>query len=402
MLPIPFTSHNITQQEVNEVKKILLSNWINRGPKAEEFEAAIEKYTKCYKAIVLNSATASLFLSLTAFGIGKGDEVITTPMTFSATAAAILQTGAKPIFIDIREDFNMDPSKIEKVITSKTKAIIPVDYAGNPCDYKHIMHLITEKKKSFIPSKNQFQKQLSRILCIADASHSLGATLNNKQASTYADMSVFSFHATKNITTGDGGALILNQLKGVHKKNLETIIKQLSLHGRNQDPYQKHQKKTWQYDIVDLGYKYNMTDIQAAIGLIQLKRYPTLLEKRKSLKSYYVKQLQKKTWALLRPTLSQKTNSACHLLSIRLKNFNEKKRNQLIDFLKKKKIEANVHYIPLPKMTYYKKLGYSLTSLPKTNQLATSQISLPFFSQMKTAQIDQVIFALDQYFKHTL
>ncbi len=402
MFHIPFTSHNITQQEVNEVKKVLLSNWINRGPKVEEFEAAIEKYTKCYKAIVLNSATASLFLSLKAFGIGKGDEVITTPMTFSATAAAILQTGAKPIFVDIREDFNIDPNKIEKAITSKTKAIIPVDYAGDPCDYKNIMNIIIEKKKKFSPSKNQFQKQLGRILCIADASHSLGAILNDKQASTYADINIFSFHATKNITTGDGGALILNQLKGVNKKKLETIIKRLSLHGRDQDPYQKHQKKTWQYDVVDLGYKYNMTDIQAAIGLIQLKRYPVLLEKRKSLKNYYVKQLQKKTWALLRPTLCQKTTSACHLLSIRLKNINEEKRNHVIDFLKKKKIEANVHYIPLPKMTYYKKLGYSITSFSKTDQLATSQISLPFFSQMKTTQIEKVILTLDQYFKKTL
>lgn len=386
---IEFSPPDITNEEIEEVIGALKSGWITTGPRTKEFERKIAEYLGVKKAVCLNSATAALELSLIFLGIGPGDEVITSAYTYTASAAVIEHVGAKIILVDTTPNsYEMDYDQVEKSITSKTKAIIPVDIAGVMCDYDR-MFKIADRKKSLFTPNNERQRSLNRVVILSDSAHSFGAKRNGFKAGQVADITCFSFHAVKNLTTAEGGAVTWTNTFGLTDDQMYTEFMLLSLHGQSKDALSKMKKGSWEYDIVYTGYKCNMTDILAAVGLIQLKRYDALLEKRFSLIDSYEKLLDKSKFDIIKHH-GNDFKSSGHLMLVRIKSFNETKRNELIVALAEKGIATNVHYKPLPMFTAYKKLGFDIKNYPNAFNIYENEITLPLHTLLVEEDIKYI------------
>ena len=377
---ITFSPPDITEREIAEVVDTLKSGWITTGPKTKKFEDEIAKYCGTKKSVALNSATAAMELALRLFDIGEGDEVITSAYTYSASASVIYHCGAKIILADTKKgEFNIDPKEIEKLITPRTKAIIPVDIAGLPADYTEIFEVVEKKRNIFNAKKGTYQEKLGRILVLADSAHSFGSDYKEKKIGSVADITSFSFHAIKNLTTAEGGALTWNFPENFDNEEIYKELMLLALHGQNKDALAKLKAGAWKYDIVMPGYKCNMTDIMASIGLVQLQRYDgEILKKKEELVSYYEKYLGDLTDKIELPIFKNDIKESCkQLYMIRLKNQDEEKRNEVIAKLGENDIATNVHFQPLPLLTAYKKLGFKIEDYPNAYNQYKNEISLP-------------------------
>ncbi len=395
---IPFSPPDITDLEINEVIDTLRSGWITTGPKTKKLECEIANFINTDKVVCLNSATACMEMTLRLLGVGPGDEVIVPAYTYTASCSIIYHVGATPIMVDCAKDsFEMDYEELSKVITNKTKVIIPVDLAGIICDYDQIFKIV-EEKKSLFSSKNEIHSKIGRIVVLADAAHAFGATRNGLSCGEIADFTSFSFHAVKNFTTAEGGAVTWNPKL---KLNDEYIYKQyqlLSLHGQSKDALSKMKIGSWEYDIVTPAYKCNMTDIQASLGLAQLKRYPDLLKRRYEIVERYNKAFYNTKISFLNH-LSDVHLSSCHLYLIRIKGIVEKERNEIIEKLAEYGISVNVHYKPLPLLSAYKKMGFSIENYPNAFEQYQNEITLPLYSTLSNEDVDYICNVLKEVIK---
>lgn len=390
LMNIPFSPPDIGEEEIAEVVDTLKSGWITTGPKTKLFESEIAKLCGTNKAVCLNSATAALELILRVLGIGEGDEVIVPAYTYTASASPVCHVGAKLVLIDVdRDTFEMDYSKLESKITDKTKAIIAVDIAGIIADYDKIFEIVEKTKAKFTP-KNDIQKLYNRIIVLADGAHSVGAKRNNKMAGNIADFTSFSFHAVKNLTTGEGGAATWKSVPGLDDEILYKEFQLLSLHGQTKDALHKNGLGNWEYDIVDPLYKCNMTDIMASIGLAQLRRYDELLNIRHNI----IKKYNEAFKNLPVKVLNHEDNthrSSGHLYLVRIDGINETTRNEIIIELAKRGISSNVHYKPLPILTAYKKMGFDINDFPNSYLQYQNEITLPLYSKLTSREVDYII-----------
>jgi dTDP-4-amino-4,6-dideoxygalactose transaminase len=375
---IPFSPPDITQAEIDAVVEVLKSGWITSGPKTIEFEKNIAKYCNTNHAVVLNSATAGLELILKVLGIEGDDEVITTPYTYAATANVLVHRGIKPTFVDVKkDDFLIDEQRVYDAITSKTKAIITVDIAGVPVDYDRIREVIKAKNRE-------------DIVLISDSAHSFGSIYKGQKVGSQMDFHVFSYHAVKNLTTAEGGAIVYNDNHLHGKEDLYREFKYTSLHGQTKDALSKMQAGAWKYDIVTDGFKCNMTDIMAAIGIVQLQRFDEMLNKRREVFDVYSKVLGDKEWAILPFKKEGETETNYHLYTLRIKGFSEEQRDRLIQMMGEKDIATNVHFMPLPLLTLYKKLGYKIEDYPNAYAQYANEISLPIYSTLTPEDAEYV------------
>lgn len=391
---IPFSPPRLDEKTVEAVKEVLLSGWITTGPKTKLFEKKIADYCGVSNVIALNSATSGLEIMLRWFGVGEGDEVIIPAYTYSATGNVILHTGAKPVLVDINtEDFNISIENIRKAITAKTKVIMPVDVGGWPVDYTGLMVLVNEEKiKNLFKATSENQLKLGRIMLLADSAHSFGATYKSKIIGSQADAHVFSFHAVKNLTTAEGGAVTLNFPKPFDNLAIYTYLNIITLHGQTKDALAKTQPGSWKYDIIEPGYKCNMMDIQAAIGLVELNRYDTeTLPRRKAICTQYNSALAKQQWAMLPSFQKENTESSYHLYMLRIKNVSEEQRDMIIQKIAEKQVSVNVHFIPLPMLTAYKTRGYKMEHYPQTYNSYSCEISLPVYYNLSDENVKMVI-----------
>ncbi|MDE6850523.1 MAG: DegT/DnrJ/EryC1/StrS family aminotransferase [Clostridia bacterium] len=387
---ISFSPPDISELEIHEVTEALKSGWITTGPRTKEFEKQVASFVGVNRAVCLNSQTACAEMALRLLGIGEGDEVITSAYTYTASASVIDHVGAKIVLVDTQADsLEMDYDKLEGVINEKTKVIIPVDLGGIPCDYDRIFSIVEKKKHLFKPS-NDYQKAFGRVIILADTAHAFGATRNGKPAGSIADFSAFSFHAVKNFTTAEGGALTWRTLKGVDDNEIYSKIQLLSLHGQNKDALAKTMLGAWEYDIIGTWYKCNMTDIAAAMGLAQFKRYPSMLARRREIIEKYD--------AAFRPlgikTLDHYTDghtSSGHLYIARVLGVTLEQRNEIIIKMAERGIACNVHYKPLPMHTAYKKLGFDIKDYPNAYKNFENEITLPLYTCLTDEQVDYVI-----------
>ncbi|MCA1041619.1 DegT/DnrJ/EryC1/StrS aminotransferase family protein [Bacillus infantis] len=386
---IPFSPPDITDVEIDEVIKTLKSGWITTGPRTKELEKRIAKYVGTNKAVCLNSATAAMELTLRILGVGPGDEVITSAYTYTASASVIEHVGAKIVLVDTALDsFEMDYSKLSDAITDKTKAIIPVDIAGKMCDYDTIFEIIERKKELFDP-KNELQSLFNRIIVMADAAHSFGAERQGIKSGQVADFTCFSFHAVKNFTTAEGGAVVWRNDCGLDDVWLYKQFMLYSLHGQSKDALTKSQNGAWEYDIVYPAYKCNMTDIMASIGLIQLDRYEGLLERRREIIKMYDTELLPLGIQSLQHYGEEFTSSG-HLYLIRIPGIDEKVRNEIIFKLAEKSISSNVHYKPLPMFSAYKNLGFDIKNYPNAYNVYKNEITLPLHTLLSNRDVEYI------------
>ena len=390
LMNIPFSPPDISEEEIDEVVDTLKSGWITTGPKTKLFENEIAKLCGTKKAVCLNSATAALELILRVLGIGEGDEVIVPAYTYTASASPVCHVGAKLVLIDVDKDsFEMDYSQLESKITPNTKAIIAVDIAGIVADYDKIYEIVEKTKSKFTP-KNDIQKLYNRVLVLADAAHAIGASRNNKMAGNIADFTSFSFHAVKNLTTGEGGAATWRSVEGLDDEALYKEFQLLSLHGQTKDALHKNQIGAWEYDIVAPLYKCNMTDIMASIGLAQLRRYDDLLNIRHNI----IKKYNEAFKDLPVKVLNHKDNnhrSSGHLYLVRINGIDEKTRNEIITSLAERGVSSNVHYKPLPILTAYKNLGFDIKDYPNSYLQYQNEITLPLYSKLTNEEVDYII-----------
>ncbi len=391
---IPFSPPRIDEKIINEVVNTLRSGWITTGPKTKLFEKKIQEYCGCSRVLCLNSATSGLELVLRWFGIGAGDEVIVPVYTYCATANVVLHTGATPVFVDVNsDDLTISIKEIEKAITSRTKAIIPVDIGGMPCDYNGINDLVSREdvKNLFRPS-NAVQEQLGRILILSDAAHSMGAVYYNKKAGSLTDITVFSFHAVKNLTTGEGGAIAFNMPKPFSNDDLYEEFNIMALHGQTKDAFTKIQGGKWKYDVISAGYKANMTDILASIGLVEIDRYENdTLVKYKQIFEKYDEVFRKYEWAEVPVYQKHKRTSAFHLYMLRIKEISEEQRDIIIEKIFEKGVAVNVHFIPLPMLSVYKGKGYDISNYPVAYNNYSREITLPAYYDLTDSQINTII-----------
>ena len=392
---IPFSPPHIRQEVIDEVTAVLKSGWITTGPKTKEFERRLTAYCGNKATVCLNSATAGLELMLRWFGVGQGDEVILPAYTYSATANVVVHCGAKPVFVDVNEsDFNISVDAIKAAITPKTKVIMPVDFAGLPCDYNRINELVHSSAHVFV-AENERQSKLGRIMVLSDAAHSIGARYHEQRTGVHADATVFSFHAVKNLTTAEGGAIALNLPDAFNNDEEYFHLCVTALHGQNKDALAKMQKGNWKYDIVEAGYKCNMTDIMAAIGLVELSRYEDeTLPVRKKIIERYQKAFAPYSWAQLPIVEDNERVSSFHLYPLRINGIDESRRDAIIQDIFNKDVSVNVHFIPLPLLSFYKKMGYSIEEYPITYRNFCSEISLPVFEDLTVEMQDVVIKAI--------
>ena len=389
-MKIPFSPPDITEAEANEVRDALLSGWITTGPRTKELERQIAAFCETSKAVCLNSATACLEMALRVLGIGPGDEVITSAYTYTASASVVCHIGAKLVLVDTQKDsFEMDYDKLADAINEKTKAVIPVDLAGIPCDYDRIFDIANSKKALFSP-KTDIQKAIGRVAIVADAAHAFGARWHGKMVGSIADFTSFSFHAVKNFTTAEGGALTWRDIEGIDNDHIYKELQLLSLHGQSKDALAKTQLGAWEYDIISPSYKCNMTDIMAAIGLVQMKRYPTLLERRKQIIGMYDDALKGCNVQVLNHYTDEHTSSG-HLYLVRLLGKDSEYRNNVITEMARRDIACNVHYKPLPMMTAYKKLGFDIKDFPNAFHMFENEITLPLNTKMTDEDLEYVI-----------
>lgn len=386
-MKIPFSPPDITEAEANEVRDALLSGWITTGPRTKELERQIATFCQTKRAVCLNSATACLESILRILGIGPGDEVITSAYTYTASASVVCHVGAKLVLVDTQQDgYEMDYAQLADAITERTKAIIPVDLGGIPCDYQRIFEIVEAKRSLFHPA-NKLQEAIGRIAITADAAHAFGAEWQGKRIGSVADFTSFSFHAVKNFTTAEGGALTWRNISGIDNEDLYHQFQLLSLHGQSKDALAKTKLGAWEYDIVSTAYKFNMTDIMAAIGLVQMKRYPSLLERRHTLIERYNKALATYDVQLL-DHFNEKHKSSGHLYLVRLLGKDSEFRNHVITEMARHEIACNVHYKPLPMMTAYKALGFDIKNYPNAFNQFHNEITLPLHTKLTDEQVD--------------
>ena len=388
---IPFSPPDITDLEINNVIEVLKSGWITTGPMTKKFESKISEYCGTEKTVCLNSATAAMEMTLRALEIGKGDEIITTAYTYTASASVIHHTGAKIVMIDTEKDsYEMDYEKLEQAITAKTKAIIAVDLAGIICDYDKIFKIVERQKEKFVAS-GKLQKTFGRIIVMADGAHSFGANYKGEKSGSVADFTSFSFHAVKNITTAEGGAVTWKNNEAIDNEEIYKTILTLSLHGQTKDALAKTKPGAWEYDVVSPAYKCNMTDIMAAIGLAQLERYEEMIIRRKEIIEKYDEAFSNTELYHILNHYTDESDSSGHLYLLRLVGKTEKYRNDLITRLAEKGISTNVHYKPLPMLTAYKNLGFNIKDYPNAFDMYKNEISLPLNTLISEDQIDYLL-----------
>lgn len=389
-MKVPFSPPDITEEEIEAVGEALRSGWITTGPRTKEFERQIGEYLGTGHAAALNSATACMELTLRLFGVGEGDEVITTAYTYTATASVVCHVGAKLVLVDTgRDSWEMDAEKLAEAVTERTKVIIPVDLAGRMCDYQRIFRIVEEKRGLFRP-EGPVQKALGRILVMADAAHAFGARARGKMCGQAADFTCFSFHAVKNLTTAEGGAVTWRSIPSIEDSWIYQQYMLLSLHGQSKDALAKTRLGAWEYDILSPAYKCNMTDIMAAIGLVQLRRYPALLARRKAIIARYEEGLADLPVEIFRH-YGEDFSSSGHLFLVRLTGKTQEFRNRLIERLAAEEVAANVHYKPLPLLTAYRNLGFDFRDFPNAMALFENEITLPLHTCLTDEQVEYVI-----------
>lgn len=389
-MKIPFSPPDITEQEADEVRDALLSGWITTGPRTKQLEREIAAFCETDRAVCLNSATACLESVLRILGVGEGDEVITSAYTYTASASVVCHVGARLVLVDTQPgSYEMDYDKLADVITERTKVVIPVDLAGIPCDYDKIFRVVESKKHLFRP-RNDIQKAFNRVIVSADAAHAFGATWHGKKIGSVADFTSFSFHAVKNFTTAEGGALTWRSREGIDNEQLYHQFQLLSLHGQSKDALAKTQLDAWEYDIVSPAYKCNMTDVMAAIGLVQMKRYPGLLARRRQLIETYNEALKDCNVALL-DHYNEEHISSGHLYLVRLLGKDSAFRNEVITEMARREIACNVHYKPLPMMTAYKALGFDIKDYPNAYRQFENEVTLPLHTRLSDEQVEYVV-----------
>ncbi len=393
---IPFSPPRIDDEIINEVVAALKSGWITTGPRTKQFEKDITEYVGCKSTIAVNSWTMGMQVLLHWWGIGEGDEVIIPAYTYCASANVIFHSGATPVMVDINEDdFNLNVAKVRSAITSKTKAIMAVDIGGLPADYTELMELINEDliKSQFSP-RNEKQEKLGRILLLSDSAHSFGAKYNGKRSGSLADISSFSFHAVKNLTTAEGGALCFNLPDSFNHNEIYKEFNTKILHGQNKDALAKTQKGNWKYDVIEPGFKCNMTDIQAAIGLIELGRYQENLNRRKEIFDQYYNAFSQEEWANNPIYETENKTSSYHLYLLRINGATEEQRDEIMQEIFNADVSVNVHFQPLPRLTAYKNLGYKMEDYPEAYNSFANEISLPVYYDLNDEQVAMVIQAV--------
>ncbi len=389
-MKIPFSPPYIDDSVEEEVLDTLRSGWITTGPKVKALEGEISQLAKVERTLCVNSATSGMMLALHWFGVGKGDEVIIPAYTYVATALVVQHLGATPVLVDIDEDFNISPERLNAAITEKTKAVIPVDFGGWPCDYDRIYEVINAHQKSFVPSSD-IQTQLGRILVMADAAHSIGASYKGKPSGSLADISVFSLHAVKNVTSAEGGAICINMPAGFSSDDIYDLLRLWTLNGQTKDAFTKSKGGSWRYDIVYPGFKINMPDICAAIALAQIRQYQqTLLPERRRVFNTYVKLFQTEPWAILPPMNVSNTESSYHLFALRLSPEKQVLRDKIIDHAAQNGAALNVHFIPLPELRIFKERGCQITDFPEAGKHFNQVITLPIYPQLTDEECEYI------------
>ena len=389
-MTIPFSPPDITMQEAQEVTAALLSGWITTGARTKLFEEEIAQSCGTEKAVCLNSATACLETILQILGIGSGDEVITTPYTYTATASVICHVGATIRFVDTQKDsFEMDYEQVAACINERTKAVIPVDIAGVPCNYEKIFAAVESRRELFHP-ENEIQKAIGRVAVVADSAHAFGAQWRDQKVGAIADFTAFSFHAVKNLTTGEGGALTWRNIAGIDNDSLYKEFQLLSLHGQDKDALERSEHNSWEYDIIYPGYKRNMTDITAAIGLAQMKRFPGMLARRKELIMHYNEALKDENVDILAHYTDEYASSG-HLYMVRLLGRTSEERNEIIRNMASRGIATNVHFKPLPMMTAYQRLGFDINDYPNAYHFFENEITLPLYTKLTDEQVEYLL-----------
>lgn len=389
-LNVLFSPPDITEEEIAEVVDTLKSGWITTGPKTKKFENEIAEFCHTSKAVCLNSATACLEMALRVLGIGPGDEVITTAYTYTASASVVCHVGARLVLIDTQKDsYEMDYEKLEQAITENTKAIISVDLAGIIGNYEKLFAIAERKKAMFHPA-NKIQEKMGRIAVLADAAHALGAEKDGKRCGEIADFTSFSFHAVKNLTTAEGGALVWRDIEGIDNEELYKQFMLFSLHGQSKDALAKTQLGAWEYDIVEPYFKCNMTDIMASLGLAQLRRYPGLLARRREIIDRYNEALKDENVTVLNHYGDNHASSG-HLYLVRLNGKTREECNAIITKMAERGVATNVHYKPLPMLSAYKRLGFSIEDYPNAYDLFANEITLPLHTKLTDEEVEYVI-----------
>lgn len=395
---INFSTPDISDLEINEVIDALKSGWITTGPKTKELEKQIASFCGVNRAVCFNSQTACAEMALRILGIGEGDEIITSAYTYTASASTICHVGAKVILIDTKPDsLEMDYEQLEKAINQNTKAIIPVDLAGIPCDYDKIFEIVNKKKNVFKPS-NDLQKAINRIAVCADSAHSLGSEWHGKKIGAVADFSAFSFHAVKNFTTAEGGALTWRDIDGIHNEDIYHQLQLFSLHGQSKDALAKTKLGAWEYDVKGTWYKCNMTDVAAAMGLAQMKRYPKMLTRRKQIIERYDEAFKPLGIQVL-SHYGANYSSSGHLYITRVPHITLEQRNEIIIKMAQRGIACNVHYKPLPMHTAYKQMGFDIENYPNAYSFYANEITLPLHTCLKDEEVEYVINHYSQIMK---
>ena len=391
-MKIPFSPPYIDESVKNEVMDSLNSGWITTGPKVKALEGEVMKLTGVKAALGVNSWTSGTIMMLRWFGIGPYDEVIIPAYTYCATAMAVLWAGGKVVMVDSSDDFNISVEAIRKAITPNTKAIIPVDLAGFPCDYKAIMSLVKEPEiRAMFRPATPVQEKLGRILVLNDSAHSLGARFDGCSIGTDTDLTVFSLHAVKNITTAEGGMVCFNMPAPFDNEQLYKEMRLMTLNCQTKDAFTKSQAGGWRYDIVGKGMKVNMADINAAIGLAQIRQYDHLLAERRRIFNTYNEAFSKYDWAILPPCKSAEAESSYHAYALRIKGFTEQQRDKMINEITRYEVAVNVHFVPLPMLTYYKQLGFDIADYPQAYKNYEHEISLPVYPQLDDEKVKFVI-----------
>lgn len=391
-MKIPFSPPDISEREIESVVETLRSGWITTGPKTKEFEKQIAEYVGTEKAVCLNSSTAAMEMTLRLLGVGPGDEVIVPAYTYTASCSVICHVGATPVMVDIQPDHpELDYEQVAEAITEKTKVIIPVDLAGIVCDYKTLYHVLEQKRELFHSDmRNEIQRHFERIIVMADSAHGFGAQRDGKRSGCFADFTCYSFHAVKNLTTAEGGAVTWKNIDGIDNEWIYKQYMNLSLHGQTKDALNKTQIGSWEYDIVAPAYKCNMTDIQASIGLEQLKRYEGMLKRRHEVIDRYDKAFE--AMPVVRLCHEDTTQrSSGHLYFIRPKGIGEAERNEIIMKLAELGVATNVHYKPLPLLTAYRNLGFKIEDYPNSYAFYKNEITLPLYSKLTEEQVEYII-----------
>jgi len=401
---IPFSPPYIDEDVTNEVMDSLRSGWITTGPKVKSLEQEVAKLTGVNNVLCVNSATSAMMLMLHWFGIGKGDEVIIPAYTYCATALAVMHLGAKPVIVDVNKDFCINTEEIRKAITPRTKAVVPVDIGGFPCDYDKINKIVNDKdvKKMFI-SVNENQRMLGRIFVMADSAHSIGAIYKGKESGSLCDATVFSFHAVKNVTTAEGGAICLNLPGKFNNNELYQWLRLLSLNGQTKDAFTKSQGGNWKYDIVYPGFKINLNDLCAAVGLAQIRKYTNdLILKRKKIFDRYDEAFNATDWAEIPPSLTDEKETSYHVYLLRIKNITEDQRNMIIEEINKKEVAVNVHFIPLPMLKIFRDRNYEIKNYPVSYDNYSREITLPVYPQLTDDEISSVINSVTESYKSVI